>query len=294
MLNEKTNLSPTKKKGKSEKKRVVVEDPYKKCATLKVLVIYSIVLIAPAMGLCWRAYVDSDTCSANLNECNGKCKRVYAEVAPTMKFMSEGADERACYRKCQSENDVCMRSVHVLLMGAGFLGGSFFCSVGLVQLMLFLKSQKTIGSMDDLSRRPRPITQEPTFTEDELLEQDQKNLEQCRKSIRWGTVICVGCKNAVRSMLMLICQYYGFAPTPDPPWSKTQVTCMNCVICGTMNCALNANCEGCGKGVEKPEAKKICRNVFEVDDRWLTHERSGMKGATCPKCYGRVLGILCH
>lgn len=246
------------KDGKGEVKEE--SDPYVKMAQLKVIAIFLIVLVCPALGLWYRAWIDSIDCDNELAECKGECAHVYENVK--MVFMSEGAGERACYRKCADEDGICMRTVNVLYMSGGLLCGSFLCSIGLVQLMLFLKSQKKIGSMEDLSARARPITHEPIFTEDELNDSEKKAMDNCQKWIFWLTCPCFGCKNAIRSMLMLIFQYYGVVPTPDPAHHKTAVKCTKC-------------------GMD-----------FEADERWASNDRSGMKGVSCPRCYRRVLGLL--
>jgi hypothetical protein len=251
--------SPKNAKAKQKKKKDKENtDPYMKHASSKVYAIFFAVLILPALGLWFRAFSDGLVCEAELQACNDECKTVYASIE--MVFMSEGQGRRACYRKCKEEDELCMRSVNILWLCGGLLCASMICSIVGVEFMLCLRQGQM--TLTDSASKPRALTQEPVFTEDELEQQATEDMATCEKYIRYATVFCFGCKGPVRGMCMLISQYYGLSPTPDPPTGKISIQCVH------------------------------CNTKLDVDDRWKTHDRSGMRGANCPSCHKRVLGLL--
>lgn len=161
--------------------------------------LFVVFLVIPAVVLSIRGFMDRDECGDLLDQCQSKCREVYADDSRFFQSQFEG--ERGCIANCQSEEDVCLTKATAIISMSIMLLAGLLCAVCLLFTLDALMNRLGGGGgdtdMDHADLKPRSAYIEPMFTEDEIRKQPvpfwRKYLQRKKKKVKTIEVKCSAC-----------------------------------------------------------------------------------------------------
>lgn len=138
----------------------------------RLILLFAICLLSPALVLFIRSLADRSVCDVNLNACIARCVEVYKDLQ--RRFQSQMTGETECKRRCLAQADACQTLGNAGFLAAGILAGGLACAVMLLSALESLISSMSGGSFSLEGERPRAAYLEPTYTEEEKVKQHER------------------------------------------------------------------------------------------------------------------------